>query len=328
VTGTDSPPSGEFTAAHWDGTTWDATTTLDLPGPSFESYNAVATSTGEVWSAGTYQNGPLTIAGHAFYGFAAHYDGSHWSIVEPPHAPLGDTINAVGTGAAGVFLIGQAGVGPVVYRWSGTMLTIVPGLDVATRSLPSSFYPTGVAVTDTVWAIGEWFDEGAHTQSHVAAYRWDGGTTWTATPMPSLVSGPTSYALARGASAVGGTPMVVGEYADYDAYALRPMILRWDGASWNLEPTTASKQVLRSIVDDGVGGGWAVGLRWDGKYGSTTVGGDPALALHWDGRTWTDYSPAAADNIPGFDAVAARDPMHAFGVGGKSGASFLPRGSC
>lgn len=111
--------------------------------------------------------------------------------------------------------------------------------------------------------------------------RWD-GTSWTVqpAPSPSLTPPPggTTFAeLMDVACPAANECFAVGRSQDAEAQD-QPLLERWDGTSWTIQPTPAQTGALSSIS-------------CTSPSACTVVGA--ATAMRWDGSTWTVQTPAS-----------------------------------
>lgn len=281
---------------HWDGSHWSVVPTPMAPGASQEGLvSAAAVAGNDVWAVGWSSN---------TYGWSTlsmHWNGSQWTIVPTPNAPVGPTgpaLNSVVAVASNdVWAVGGSykalGNYPgkaLLEHWDGVGWSIVqPPAGTGSWSSSSRFGAAAVSSND-VWAVGDY-----------DSFNWN-GNAW------NVVFGAQSVVAA---SAAGATSIwAVGSYTSYDGYTYSgPFTLayRWDGTAWrysqSLSPTgddTFAGVAAISSTDV-----WAVGS----SQGFT-------LAEHWNGSSWSVVgTPNASPNSDRLDAVAANASNNVWAVG-------------
>ena len=172
-------------------------------------------------------------------------------------------------------------------------------------NVPSQAVGSGSALADadalsasSAWAVGGNGDG--------IIERYD-GSAWSAVATPSLLSGPTSWAMLHGVDTISATSaLAVGE-ANGVAVALR-----WNGSSWSKVPVATppgSASALSDIKAFAATNAWAVGRIAPTFNGLT-------LIEHWQGSSWSQVaspSPGTRDNT--LTAVAGSAPNDVWAVG-------------
>jgi len=164
---------------------------------------------------------------------------------------------------------------------------------------------------------------GPPASAELAAGSACGSPEWSIVRSPN--KGPSDNDL-RGVAAVSGTDAwAVGSSIDPETRSNTPLILRWDGATWETVRaagvTHGSLQAVDAAATEDV---WAVGSRLTRRQTSAPV------ALHWDGKNWDQVRVPAAR--PGstvstvLTAVETLGPADAWAVGYWSpGGEYPPR---
>ena len=126
------------------------------------------------------------------------------------------------------------------------------------------------------------------------ALRWD-GSRWTRLPPPAAPSGALGTEL-RGVSCVGRRVCVAAgvAYFPLGRYEVpRPLVERWDGSAWRIQPAPDPGGSWLSVDDVSCSSGDActtVG------YVAPQTGGEVPLVERWDGRAWTlQVAPVVPD---------------------------------
>ncbi len=243
---------------HWDGRTWSIVKSLDI-GPGSNEFTAVAaTSSTDVWAAGA-AFGP---AQRRYKPLAEHWNGSSWTVYEPPSSPSGDnSINGMTEVSNGdVWAVGEAGKSgerrPLAEHWDGTSWTRVP------TGTPGDNFLLGASASSSsdVWAVGwRYTDAGSAVP---LSEHWD-GTAWSFVPTPhpspyfDTLAGVVALSTTE-AWAVGSNPIRPRNQ--------QPLIERWDGAAWSIVPGPTGPMEtngLAAIDADPDGDLWAVGTSID-----------------------------------------------------------------
>lgn len=217
-------------AMHWDGSSWTLMPLPALPG-NFDSDNGagiVDISPTDVWLVGAYYtSGPDT-------SFAAHWDGTAWSLVSPPGAVALSAASA--SGPDDVWAIG-VGPGPsfpaMIEHYDGSAWTTSATLPGIRLSGVTSISPS------QAWAVGT-------GPNGPATVEWN-GSSWNIVPSPN----PHNDASLRAVSGVaGGGVWAVGSYTDFSSgvgYG-QPMAMHWDGTAWAAVPAGGFTGSLFGVV--------------------------------------------------------------------------------
>jgi hypothetical protein len=228
ATGGSSRPLAE----RWDGGVWAIQPTPAIPGPG--GLRAVSCPHANVCMA----VGDLQAADFNSVTLAERWDGSRWTIVPSPtpgppspgatvasvSCPTRESCVAVGYGGSPVELT-------LALHWNGARWSIVPTRDPP-GTIFSAFSAVSCTAPDACTAAGSVITPSGRK---ALVERWD-GRTWEiqATPAPP---GPTDWSLfgvscttQRLCTATGATLLPNGE-------AGSPLAERWEGSTWQLQPT-------------------------------------------------------------------------------------------
>lgn len=277
-------------AAHWDGSSWTRSATLDPS--SLDVLTAVsADSPTDVWAVGYGSDTTLV----------EHYDGTQWSVVDTPNfeaSPMFSAVDAVSpTDVWGLVheLGGRASRGAMVVHYDGSQWTTVSVPPVGRGPSWSSI--TMTPQSSDGWLVG---NHGAGTVGGGDALHWD-GSAWSKVKLP----GQEGFVVGGGAEESASDAWIVGESSTY-----RGVILHWDGTAW--APTTLPKFVgdrvyLESVTADAPSDAWATGTVEDRKTHQSH-----SILLHWDGVSWT----RSGKHVSGepFADISASSPENAFVV--------------
>jgi hypothetical protein len=176
----------------------------------------------------------------------------------------------------------------------------------------------GALSTSDAWAVGYKNDNNLN-QSRTLTLHWD-GANWVAIPSPNPGSPPscqglnTGNALTSVAAVSANDVWAAGFSFSCTAFALKPMMIHWDGQGWKVVHTPAvgtndnsSINGMAALAADNI---YAVG------YQPASNGAVLTLIEHWDGKKWTVVrSPnrSATGNL--LSAVSANSPTDVWAVG-------------
>ncbi|MEZ0070673.1 hypothetical protein [Planotetraspora sp. GP83] len=222
-------------AWRWNGTSWRI---VDLPKPANTPTvtGVEALSPGDAWAVGWYYESLTPTAVGA--GYAAHWNGSTWKQVELP--AVGDYLTQVytvsGTSPTDVWAVGSwrdRGPGqpyhPLALHWDGSAWTPVTVPEPA----GGGFLRGVKALSPTdVWAVG-----GRDYRTPIS-FHWN-GTAWAEVPLPAL--GGTGNNFLYSVTGTGpGKVWAVG-YTSAGTNNPEPLVERWNGSSWQIEPGTTTQ---------------------------------------------------------------------------------------
>jgi len=276
---------------------------------SFNGLKVIAPD--DVWAVGE-QRSPASSSDSA--PLAAHFDGTGWSLVPVPnpawiHDPqawLYDVDAAAGDDvwAVGAFIHpGEADLETFVVHWDGAEWTWIESPTQANGE-GSIFVDVEVIGADDVWAVGAWPGVYAGAVVEPLAAHWD-GQGWTITPVP------VEFDDSRLHNIEVLTPndiWAVGNLEFVTAGPIAPLILRFDGSSWDfVDPRPPAEYLgvgdLAVIAADDV---WVSAGRWN----DDDIFDPIPVFLHWDGSTWTEYPNPGG----GWFIVSAPDDIRAVGL--------------
>ena len=208
---------------HWDGSSW-----TDSPVPGrFGAYSELkgvdAVSADDVWAVGDSRQEALI----------EHWDGTSWSVVPGPSTGSATSfLTAVSFDAPddgwAVGSLTRARPAPT-YSVSRPLLLHWDGIRWTRERRPQGIGELSdvVAITpDDVWAVGS-------TEGRTVAVHRD-GDSWSIVPTPS----PGASATLTSVGALASTGVwTVGEQRQHPGAALRTLVERWNGTSWQIEPS-------------------------------------------------------------------------------------------
>ncbi|WJV44224.1 hypothetical protein [Streptomyces flavofungini] len=248
----------------WNGTAWQR---QGLPGIRWqgELLSIAGTSPTAQWAVGRDSAGGSRLL---------RFDGSSWRDSRPPS---GVRLDKVVAGGGETWLIGGRDGGQALLRWDGRAWRDMP-------VPPGVVYGLHVKAADDVWAAGA-ANDGA------AVSHWN-GEAWRQTHVEGFPRSAVGSILAVSPTEVwaGGTGGFIG---GPPGRPIPPLLVRFDGQSWNRVALPADFGGITSLAPDASGGlGWvavARSLKW-GPPGSTPplIPGPDFLA--WDGEAFAEYS--------------------------------------
>lgn len=222
---------------HWDGSSWRVVRTPTGSGDA-QLMDVAALSADDVWAVGYSKPTAARPQPLASQTLVMHWDGVKWRVARSPNPGRNENYLysvTVIPGTRELWAVGLYGGSgepqPLILRWDGVGWRQVPA------DIGGAFIHQVVAVSaDDAWAVGTWRPYGMWGQPLVL--HWD-GVRWarSATPLPGTREHSLSGVVATSSSDV----WAVGSYEAAEGAELRPLVLHWDGRSWQLEspPRTA-----------------------------------------------------------------------------------------
>jgi len=242
---------------------------------------------------------------------ALRWTGDEWTVVD--HPPLQSLRGVATIGANDAWAVGFHGNQDVALHWNGEGWAEVPLAD------PGSKY-WGVddlekSAGGDLWAVGGTVDEWAGT----LVQRWN-GEAWQIVSSPPQSDG-TGYATLEGVAAVrADLAWAVGESGELPPAGPKdPLVIRWDGHSWQeIETPDVPAEgrpfsYLFAVAGVPSGEAWAVGI--SNSTPGIGGGGDHALALHGDAEGWSASQLPPLPEDSRLFGIAARSPTEVFAVG-------------
>jgi hypothetical protein len=208
--------------------------------------------------------------------------------------------------AVGTRFITGPGKQTFIKHWDGVRWTSV--ISPSAGDFYSNLHAVAASGANAVWAVGE-YDDGSLTRTLIE--RWD-GASWKIVASPN--GGSLKNNRLNGVAALSPTnAWAVGDYDDGSGGQL-PLILRWDGASWQSvtvpEPQGGTNIKLNGIAAASANDIWAVGYYTNASFEQST------LTMHWNGAAWSIV--ASPNPLTGFNqlrAVAVLPSGQAWAVG-------------
>jgi hypothetical protein len=256
------------------GPAWRIVTSPNSSANTNILFGIVATSTSDVWAAGTYYDQNFTAQ-----TLIEHWDGSAWTTSSSPNpGGTGNQLNGVaalapgGAWVVGFFTDANFIANTLVEHWDGASWNVVPSPNIGSNG--SYLQSVTALAADNIWAVGYYIDDNLVNESLVE--HWD-GTSWNIVNSPNRgIDGSQLYGVAAASSsdiwAVGYSGQGNG---------VLTLIEHWDGASWSIvnSPNAGgSGNYLQgvAIVPETV---WSVGYYYESGHPLT-------LIEQWDGTSW------------------------------------------
>ncbi|MFC3500170.1 hypothetical protein ACFOOK_04200 [Micromonospora krabiensis] len=278
-------PPRPYALLRWDGTGWAERVLPDDVG-TLSGVSAAGPS--DVWTVG--QDRQLA-------PYAARWNGSAWQGYRPLGQETGSTLfDVAAEDGRAVFVGGNAHA--LVVEWDGQQFTrvTVPGADAWWGTL----YGVATAPGGATFAVGSWHVGDAAYPEPMILQRT--GSTWRVATLPTVPSARLLGVWARSATDAWAVGTV-----DYDS-APKPLILHWDGTTWQRVPAPVSAGSLGAVAGDRAGNLWVSGANPVPPY----VEYPGSLFLRYTGGRWSvTYGPkvnnadpylSALTNIPGTSA--------------------------
>ncbi len=279
------------TAAHFDGTHWTWTPTVNS-GPNFTTLFGVAAVPGKAWAVGDALNDE-----YRAHAVIESWDGSSWKL--DPTPALGTQrdllFSAAAVSADDVWAVGDrqsestGRFSTLIEHWDGHGWSVVPSPDPG--SAGDDLYGVAACGPDDVWAVGQRHDEGGDLP---LVEHWD-GKRWSVAQVPT--AGATG-ALLQGVAVKDGQVWAVGQ-TDDAAHQARPFIEHLRGGVWHAQIATSLGSGFSDVAGVAVSGdtAWLVGSYFDEASGSELT-----LVARSDGSGWHAVAapnPGTGDKVLG-----------------------------
>ncbi|MEU7974299.1 hypothetical protein AB0B48_19925 [Micromonospora sp. NPDC049089] len=270
-----------YALLRWNGRTW---TERRLPHEAFLLYRAAAASEGDVWTVG------LGVHGEPYAG---HFNGQTWTGHTPLGASTGPStlLDVAATGGGRAVFVGHDGSGPLVLEGDTRQFNRV--------AVPGTEQHNGVlrAVSSTqdgsLFAAGDRYLADAPYPQPMIVQRIGGA--WQVAALPSTPSTQLTGVWARSST----DAWAVGTQ-DYDT-APKPVILHWDGRTWQRLAGPAPAGRAYAVAGDANGNVWISGTNPIPPY----IEYPGTLLLRYTGGRWSvEYGPKVGGGAPHLDALA------------------------
>ncbi|MFC4531307.1 hypothetical protein [Sphaerisporangium dianthi] len=279
---------------HWDGARWTET-----PVSPADAWHLVGVSTAGPRDAWVVGNGESP--------YAAHWDGARWRRWHPYGIADEYVLADVAATGGHAWLAGRGATQGVITEWTGR------GFRNALRA--DGYFMAVTAKPGHVWAVG---NDAPASGTPGDPMIWHG----------SAVSGTAiqSWQRARTPRVAGGVLRRVWMVAATDVWAVgavsppgggpqTPLVLHWDGASWEQVAIPVPRGRLDGVTASGPGDVWISGVDADHS--------GQVLFLHFDGAEWTrSYGPLMRERRDG-QQYEESDDVRRTGIARVPGASHL-----
>ncbi|MGC4820882.1 hypothetical protein [Micromonospora sp. DT63] len=270
-----------YVLLQWNGQAW---TERRLPHEAFVLYKVDAASAGDVWTVGI---------GDLGQSYAGHFNGQTWTA----HAPLGTStgpsalLDVAATGGGRAVLVGHDGSRPLVVEGDTGQFNrvAVPG----TEQYNGVLRVVSSTRDGSIFAAGDRYVADAPYPEPTIVQRVGG--VWRVAALPSVPSTQLTGVWARSST----DAWAVGTQ-DYDS-APKPVILHWDGGTWQRVAGPAPAGWAYAVAGDANGNVWISGTNPIPPY----IEYPGTLLLRYTGGRWSvAYGPKVGGNDPSLDAVA------------------------
>jgi hypothetical protein len=168
----------------------------------------------------------------------------------------------------------------------------------------STLFSVSTVSTTSAWAVGYAYDASAAGGGYIPLVEQWNGIAWKVSP----ISG-TGYF--NGVVEINADDVwAVGQQttgAPGGSYTSSPLILNWNGLTWQQYTSPESVALLRGVSASGANDVWAVG--------DDTTGG---LTEHWNGVSWSAVSNPTPSSAGSLRGIATVSPTDAWAVGDDS----------
>jgi hypothetical protein len=272
VGGSDSGTGRQTLIERWNGTAWRR---VPSPSPGGSSVSntlsgVAATSSGNAWAVGAYQQGTV------FQTLIEHWNGTAWRRVPSPNpggSSASNTLSGItATSSGNAWAVGTYQHGTVfqtlIEHWNGTVWRRVPSPNAGGSSINNGL--SGIAATSpgNAWAVGDYYNG---TAQQTLTEHWN-GTAWRRVPSPNPGGSSANNTLSGITATSPGNAWAVGEYSGRtDAQTL---VEHWNGTAWRRVPSpdpggSSNPNVLHGVAATSSGNAWAVGEYFNGTATQT-----------------------------------------------------------
>jgi len=289
TTNTSSP--GPILAERWNGTKWVVRSTPNPAGAQGGLLNSVSCSSASACTA----VGVSFDSSSNSSTVAERWDGHAWSLQSTRNEPEGSQLVGVACPKASLCVAVGSGVDAsgasvtVGQRWNGTRWSLQPtinprgihGAQLAGVSCRSSSFCVAVGGTSD--------SPSGNPRGTLAQVR--NGKSWRIVPTPNAL-GASRSALNGVSCTARSNCVAVGGGFGSSGNPVGTLTERWNGTSWNIQPTPTSTSA----------GGLLNAVSCTSPSACTSVGTNSAgavMAERWDGKSWTVQpmpAPAGAPN--------------------------------
>ena len=272
-------PPRPYALLHWDGATWSERVLSDDVGGLSSISAATAT---DVWTAGADRQG---------LPYAAHWNGSAWQEYHPSLQSTSAVLYDVAAQGGRALFAGSDAYHAAVLEWDGQRFTkaTIPGAGRwygGVRSVASA--PDGAA-----FAVGDWDVDNAAYPEPMIVQRV--GSAWRVATLPKIPAARLLSVWARS----GSDAWAVGTQ-DYDS-APKPLILHWNGSSWQRVTAPVAGGTLAAVSGDSSGNLWVSG----GNPVPPYIQYPGSLFLRYAAGRWsTVYGPKVDNSDPYLSGLA------------------------
>jgi hypothetical protein len=277
-------------AEHWDGVSWTAMTTPDVPGAAGALLHSVScASSADCWAVGQTDDDTQTSLGTLI----VHWNGASWSLGTP--APSGepyDRLNSVDclTGSD-CWAVGEAspaqghddflpifpdagGDQGLIEHYDGSAWAVVPSVS---EPAPNGDYLSAVTCVSAIdcWAAGSTTGSSGGAPTGTLAQRWN-GSSWSLVPTPTSPASLGAAGILTSVACLSSTQCWATAAGDLggSAFAPVPAIEAWDGSTWSVEPSPTATAFLDNVACVRGDACWSVG-----SLGAVLGGGEQFVPL-------------------------------------------------
>ncbi|AGL16816.1 hypothetical protein L083_3306 [Actinoplanes sp. N902-109] len=270
-----------YALLHWNGTSWAEQT---LPGERISLAAVSAAAPADVWTVG--QDKDLA-------AYVAHWDGTAWRDYRlPGSSGTRAVLTDVDSRGGRTLLAGGNGHALLVEPDAGGFTPVpVPGADAWAGDL----YGVTTAPDGSAFAVGSWFVDNAGYPEPLVVQNTGG--SWRVAALPRIPAARLLDVWARSAT----DAWAVGS-ATYDSNP-EPVLLHWDGRTWQRVSTGLSTGTLSAVAGD------ASGTVWVSAYDYPA-----SKFLRYQRGKWTTVTGPAAPYLSALTAVPGTSSFWAVGL--------------
>jgi hypothetical protein len=282
----------------------------EVPGRNF-LLGADASDAGHVWAVGR----SISPNGTGWHSRILRHDGTAWQSAPLSGFPGNDElvdVDAVSSGeawAVGTSYPQYGRSSTLVARWNGSTWTPEP---TPNGNPSSSNNLSGVTATGgTVWAVGYYIEPGSTYNRDGLILQRTGGI-WRIVAAPRVLvtdflegvdaTGPTdAWAVGWGSNDITSAPAA-------------PIVLHWNGTSWQSVPLPSTESTQLYAVDAlSPSDVWVAGKTY------TSGSGEQPYVAHFNGTSWNRVATPTIDNNGRLADIVALSPSNIIAVGTTGG---------
>ena len=298
----------EFTALHWDGTTW---TDFEMPlipqGQGYYSrhylYEVSALASDDIWAVGA------ALSDNGYKAVTLHWDGAEWSVISILNLGSYDTVlkSVISLASDDVWAVGYYGITgyyhtyrTLTMHWDGSAWTVINSPNPGGAGDYNALYDVDAVSPNELYAVGAYSDYENGLYDRTLVLRWD-GTAWNQVPSPNVGTGDGGLA---GIDVISANDIWAVGSGLVDPFngEMETLTIHWDGVAWtrvaspNRGSTYNDLNAVSAVSSTDV---WAAGYIGSGSFSSYILRYSDACATP---------EPTATGTVPTNTPTRTRTP--------------------